>query len=447
MVTVQLPIYNELYVVDRLMQAIAALEYPRDRLEVQVLDDSDDATGGHVADAVARLRRQGLDIVHLHRDERSGYKAGALAAGLSRARGELVCIFDADFAPRPDFLRRTVPLFARADVGMVQARWEHLNRDYTLLTRLQAMFLDAHFVIEQAARYRSGRFFNFNGTAGIWRRRAIEDAGGWQHDTLTEDLDLSYRAQLRGWRFVYVDEPAAPAELPVSIAAFKSQQRRWTRGAVQTARKLLGTVWRSPLPLKIKVEATFHMAANVAYPLMLSLSILVYPALLLRRESALLDPLSLDLPVLVCATGSVCLFFALAHRELGCGWWPAVTRLPALMALGAGLSLGNSLAVLGGLRGPAGVFERTPKHAVARRGEPWRGRAYRSNQGWVPALEGAFAVYFAAATATALYLGMYASLPVLLLFLGGYGYVATLSLSESLEPPSRRASLAAAVDP
>lgn len=428
-VTVQLPVFNEVYVVDRLLDAIAALEYPRDRLEVQVLDDSTDSTRLRVARRVSELRAEGLDIVHLHRTDRTGFKAGALAAGLEQARGELIAVFDADFAPTPDFLRRTVPHFERPEIGMVQARWAHLNAESSWLTRIQAMFLDAHFAIEQAARSRSGRFFNFNGTAGVWRRQAIADAGGWQHDTLTEDLDLSYRAQLCGWQFLYLPEPAAPAELPESVAAFKSQQRRWTRGAVQTARKLLGQVWRSRLPLAVKIEATIHMTANAAYPLMTGLSLLAFPAMLWRRHAIGPDPLVADLPVLAFATGSVCVFFVAAQVAVGAGWRRAVIRLPALMALGAGISISNTLAVVQGLRGGPGTFVRTPKSG-GRRGGSANGGSYRSAHGAAPLLEALMTAYLGWCTAAAVAAGMYSSLPVLLLFLAGYGYVAFLSLSD-----------------
>jgi cellulose synthase/poly-beta-1,6-N-acetylglucosamine synthase-like glycosyltransferase len=273
-VTVQLPIFNERYVATRLIDAVCAFDYPRDRLEIQVLDDSTDDTTDRIARRVAHYRARGLDIHHLHRRRRTGYKAGALAAGCQQAQGELLAVFDADFVPPPEFLRETVPHFADPRLGVVQARWEHVNREYSLLTRAQAIFLDAHFLIEHVARNRAGHFFNFNGTAGIWRREAIVDAGGWHHDTLTEDLDLSYRAQLAGWRFLFLPEVTAPAELPVDVNAFKRQQFRWAKGSIQTARKLLGPVLRSDLPWSTKVEATIHLTNNAAYLLMVLLSLL-----------------------------------------------------------------------------------------------------------------------------------------------------------------------------
>ena len=267
-VTVQLPIFNEIYVVERLLSSVSELDYPRDRLQIQVLDDSTDDTREITADCAAELRERGFDVELIHRTDRTGFKAGALERGLATARGEFVCILDADFVPPPHLLRKTVDFFTDPKVGMIQTRWGHLNRGYSLLTRVQAMFLDGHLVLEQTARSRSGRFFNFNGTAGLWRKSCIEEAGGWQHDTLTEDLDLSYRAQLAGWKFVFLPDVVTPAELPVDMNGFKSQQHRWTKGSIQTCKKLLPAIWRSKLPLPIKVEATGHLVSNFAYLLL-----------------------------------------------------------------------------------------------------------------------------------------------------------------------------------
>src|SRR5476649_458138 len=266
-VTIQLPIFNEMYVVERLIDAVAGIEYPRDRFEIQVLGDSTDETQGIARAKVERLRQGGIYISYIHRDNRQGYKAGALHAGLQIATVELVAVFDADFVPSKDFLRRSVHYFTDEKIGMVQVRWEHLNRDSSHLTQAQAIFLDGHFVIEHTARNRSGLFFNFNGTAGVWRRNAIEDAGGWQHDTLTEDTDLSYRAQLRGWHFLYLPDIECPSELPVEMNAFKSQQARWAKGLMQTAKKILPRVLRSNEPAAVKAEAFFHLTVNISYPL------------------------------------------------------------------------------------------------------------------------------------------------------------------------------------
>ena len=436
-VTVQLPVYNELYVVGRLLDAVGELDYPRDRLEVQVLDDSDDETAQVIGRHVERLRDRGLRVRHVRRRSRNGFKAGALQAGLQEAAGELICVFDADFAPRPDFLRRAVVPFADPGVGMVQARWSHLNDSRSALTRVQALFLDAHFAIEHAARSRGGRFFNFNGTAGIWRRTAIEDAGGWQHDTLTEDLDLSYRAQLAGWRFVYLNDLEVPAQLPESVAAFKSQQRRWTRGAVQTARKVLPRLWRSAIPLATKVEATFHLTANLAYLLMVALAVLVFPAMIVRADAGARWLLWLELPVLLFGTGSVCLFFALAQREIGGSWRAAAVRLPFLMAVGAGLALNNTVAAIRGLGGAPGVFVRTPKPAVGAGSGVASG--YWSGLGPLVWMEAVLAIYFTGAAVWAALHGMWVGLPVLVLFMGGYAY---LALTGAWQARSRRAASA-----
>ena len=277
-VTVQLPIYNERYVIERLVDAVAQLDYPRELIDIQVLDDSNDLTQEVARDCVERHQALGVPIIYLHRDHREGFKAGALQEGLELAAGELVTIFDADFIPPADFLRRTVPYFADANIAMVQTRWSYINRNHSKLTEVEAILLDGHFAIEHSSRYRSGLFFNFNGTAGIWRRSAIEDAGGWQHDTLTEDTDLSYRAQLRGWRFLYLPEIECPSELPVEMNAFKSQQARWAKGLMQTAKKVLPRVLRSDAPGAVKAEAFFHLTANLSYPLMVFLSIILLPA-------------------------------------------------------------------------------------------------------------------------------------------------------------------------
>ena len=288
-----------MYVADRLIEAVCRIEYPRDRLEIQVLDDSTDETQSIAELAVRRFAAQGVDIKYYHRADRAGYKAGALEAGLKAARGEFVAIFDADFIPPSDFLTHLMPHFADPRVGMVQARWGHINQDYSLLTKIQSILLDGHFVLEHGGRNRSGRFFNFNGTAGAWRRTAIDDAGGWQHDTLTEDLDLSYRAQLRGWRFVFLSDLIAPAEVPVEMNAFKSQQHRWAKGSVQTCRKLLPRILRSDLPLGVKAEAFFHLTANFNYPLMCILSVLMFPSMVIRYNMGWYEMILIDVPLVL----------------------------------------------------------------------------------------------------------------------------------------------------
>ncbi|MEL7058867.1 MAG: cellulose synthase family protein [Acidobacteriota bacterium] len=430
-VTVQLPIFNERYVAHRLIEAVANLDYPRDRLEIQVLDDSIDDTRELVAKQVAELRAEGVDIHHLHREDRSGFKAGALAAGLTSAAGDLLAVFDADFVPQRDFLRAVVPHFGDPDVGMVQARWGHLNRDYSLLTRVQAVLLDGHFVIEHAARHRGGCLFNFNGTAGIWRRQAIVDAGGWAHDTLTEDLDLSYRSQLAGWRFVYLPNLVVPAELPAEINAYKSQQHRWAKGSIQCGRKLLGRVLRSSLGWRAKLEAFVHLTANLSYPLMLLLSLLIFPAMLLRHgDDDLRVALLVDLPLFAAATLSVLVFFTAS--QVGVTLWRRLWRLPALMGIGIGLSVNNSTAVLSGLIQDGGIFHRTPKYCIEGRAGDWSGKAYRLPKNLSLYLESVLAVYFVICFAAAIHLRMWLALPFLWLFLQGYSYMALLGLAPHL---------------
>src|ERR1700749_2554395 len=317
-VTVQLPLYNEMYVVERLLDSVAAIRYPRDRFHIQVLDDSTDETQEICKRKVADLARRfpDLDIDYIHRVDRSGFKAGALQNGLHSAKGEFVLIFDADFLPLPDILERSINHFSDPQVAVVQCRWEHVNRDFSALTEVQALMLDGHFIMEHAGRNWSGRFFNFNGTAGMWRRSAITDAGGWQHDTLTEDMDLSYRAQLRGWKFVYVPEITAPAELPVEMSAFKSQQFRWAKGSVQVARKLLPTILRSNATFAQKSEAFFHLTNNLAYPLLLVLSILLLPNLALRAHHGWREVLMIALPLFFGTTASVASFYLASQREI-----------------------------------------------------------------------------------------------------------------------------------
>ncbi len=439
-VTVQLPIFNERYVAERLIRAVCAMDYPRDRLEIQVLDDSTDETRELVAALVPELRRQGHDVVHLHRSDRTGYKAGALEAGLGKARGELVAVFDADFVPTPEFLRSSVPHFADPALGMVQARWGHINRDYSLLTRTQATFLDGHFVVEHTARHRSGCFFNFNGTAGIWRRRAIEEAGGWEHDTLTEDLDLSYRAQLVGWKFLYLPDLVAPAELPAEINAYKSQQRRWAEGSIQTARKLLATILRAPIPLRAKIEAFIHLTNNSAYLLMAALSVLVFPAMVLRRGEEVWKLLAFDLPLFLAATVSVIVFYLVSQRAAGLTWGRCLMQVPMLMGLGIGLAINNSRAVLAGLWRDGGVFHRTPKFRIEGTTGGWTGKSYLLRKSSSFYVEAFLAFYFAACFVLAFELEMWLSIPFLYLFLHGYTYMFLLGVA----PLERRKRLQAA---
>ena len=433
-VTVQLPVHDERCVIERLVDAACALDYPLDRLEIQVLDDSTDETTGLARLCVARARRRGVDAVVLHRANREGYKAGALAAGLLRARGELIAVFDADFVPPPDFLRRMVGEFDDPGVGMVQARWGHLNRDWSVLTEAQAIFLDGHFTIEQAARAGQGRFFNFNGTAGVWRRACIEDAGGWMHDTLTEDLDLSYRAQMKGWRFVYRDDVVAPAELPVDIRAFKGQQRRWAKGSLQTARKILPALWRSPAPLSTKLEAVGHLTSNVSYLLLVASILLLGPALVLPETMP--RWISLGTLSLLFATGmgAVATFFFVAQRTRGATARTALGRLPAALLLGVGMSWANGRAVFEAFLPGIGGWERTPKDGVTARGDARPRRGYRPERADRGAGEGALALYALGLAALALSRARWGAVPFLVFIAIGFGWVGWLTFTAGRDP-------------
>ncbi len=428
-VTVQLPMYNEMYVAERLLEGVAAIDYPKDKLEIQVLDDSTDETVQIAKAKVAELKERGFNAVYSHRTHRVGYKAGALEEGLKTAEGDFLLVFDADFVPTPGIVKNLVQYFTDPKVGMVQARWGHLNRDYSLLTRVQSMMLDGHFVIEHIARNRSGRFFNFNGTAGIWRKQAIVDAGGWQHDTLTEDMDLSFRAQLRGWQFIYVPEVLAPAEIPCEMNSFKSQQFRWAKGSAQTTRKLLLTVLKSKLPLHIKIEAVFHLTNNFAYLFLVILACLQLPNMLLRHKMNNPHLLWLDVPLFMATTCSIMLFYLTTHRALYQNVWEAIKRLPLTMALGIGLSLNNTRAVVEGLFGGDTEFVRTPKHGVTSKKDGWRLKKYKAGRNLFSWVELFFGLYFVVTIALAIITGSWISIPFLVLFMVGFLYVGTLSLA------------------
>ena len=430
-VTVQLPLYNERYVATRLVLATCRLEYPRDRLRIQVLDDSDDETAARLGRLLPRLRRRGFHLEHVRRPDRRGFKAGALEYGLRSVEGEFVAVFDADFVPAPDFLRRTLPHFTDPRVGMVQSRWGHLNRETSLLTRLQAVFLDGHFHVEHVARNRTGRFFNFNGTAGVWRRAAIDDAGGWQHDTLTEDLDLSYRAQMRGWRFVYLDDVVSPAELPEDMNAFKAQQHRWAKGSAQTAIKLLARVLRAPLPLKVKLESLLHLSSNFTYVLMAGPILLWVPTLASGYEDH--DPRMVLLAAsMALTTLSVLAYYVTCQMATGRHLRAVLPELPALLALGIGMSVNNARAVFEAIAGHHSPFLRTPKSGGrdGRRTRGLDGFAYRLRARWHTWLELVFAGYFAAGLAIAVHEEKWIALPFLLLFLFGFLYVGLGSLGK-----------------
>ncbi|NDD63338.1 MAG: glycosyltransferase, partial [Acidobacteria bacterium] len=430
-ITVQLPLFNELYVVERLIESVAALDYPRDRLEIQVLDDSTDETTTLAESTVRRFREEGLEISYIHRTDRTGFKAGALENGMKQAKGDLVAIFDADFLPQPDTLRRMVDFFTDERVGMVQMRWGHINANYSLLTRLQEVFLDGHFVVEQTSRNRTGAFFNFNGTAGMWRREAIEHSGGWQHDTLTEDTDLSFRAQLMGWRFVYLVDDEVPAELPVDINAFKAQQRRWAKGLVQVGLKLMPRIWRHPLlTLQQKLELFFRLFGNCAAVLLIVLSLLHVPILIVRFNQGLFHMFLLDAPLMVFATISVVSFYGTAISYRYPNEWRRFWLIPLAMAVGIGMVFSNTRAVLEALLGIKSSFVRTPKYRTESRRDNWLNVAvkYRRRKGWLPLLELAFAGYFVFAVYYAYRSHIYATIPFLMIFLVGYGYIGMMSM-------------------
>jgi cellulose synthase/poly-beta-1,6-N-acetylglucosamine synthase-like glycosyltransferase len=434
-ITVQLPLFNELYVVERLLEAVTAIDYPRERFEIQVLDDSTDETRGAAREAVELYRRKGFDIQYIHRTDRTGFKAGALENGLKTAKGELLAIFDADFVPKPDCLRKLVHHFTDPLVGCAQMRWSHINGSYNLLTRLQTIMLDGHFVIEQTVRNRTGGFFNFNGTAGIWRRRAIELSGGWQHDTLTEDTDLSFRAQLMGWRFVYLLDEDAPSEIPVDINAFKTQQRRWAKGVMQVGLKLYPRIWRAELPLRVKLEMFFRLTGNISYPLMILVSFLQFPLLLVRYNQGFYNLMLFDVPVLFFSTLSVILFYGSAVWYLDTKQTRTrrLLHLPLVMAVGIGLAFSNARAVLEALLGIKSEFVRTPKYRVEGADDAtWKRKKYRRKRGLLPLLELASSAYFLCAILYAAHMGLWLTIPFLFLFFFGYGYIGAMSLLQNV---------------
>ena len=433
-VTIQLPIFNEQFVIDRLIDAVCRLNYPRDRFEIQVLDDSTDETvfvARQIVDRYAAgfVGMPPQPIVYLHRTNRHGYKAGALDKGLDVAKGDLVAIFDADFVPPPEWVMQVVHHFAEPAIGMVQTRWTHLNADYSFLTQVEAILLDGHFVLEHGGRSRAGVFFNFNGTAGMWRRETISQAGGWQHDTLTEDTDLSYRAQMVGWKFKYLQDVECPAELPIEMTAFKTQQARWAKGLIQTGKKILPRVMKSNKPFHTKLEAWYHLTANISYPLMIVLSTLLMPAMIIRSWQGMLQMMLIDLPLFMASTMSVSSFYLVSQKELHPKtWWKTFLYLPFLMALGVGLTITNTKAVLEALFGVKSAFARTPKYRVNKKGEKSQAKVYRKRLGIIPWIELAIGCYFTVTVWYAIATENYFTVPFLLLFVLGYWYTGLLSL-------------------
>jgi cellulose synthase/poly-beta-1,6-N-acetylglucosamine synthase-like glycosyltransferase len=428
-VTVQLPIFNEQFVIDRLIEAVCAMEYPREKLEIQVLDDSTDETQAVAAGIVARYAALGNPIVYIHRTNRMGYKAGALDAGLKVAKGEFVAIFDADFVPPKDWLMKVIHHFAQPEIGMVQTRWTHLNRDYSTLTQIEAILLDAHFVLEQGARCRSGEYFNFNGTAGMWRVKAISDGGGWQHDTLTEDTDLSYRSQMAGWKFKYLPEVECPSELPIEMTAFKTQQARWAKGLIQTSIKILPLVFKSKIGKREKWEAVQHLTANLSYPLMIIMTAFLLPAMVVRFYQGWFQMLLIDFPLFAASTFSIAVFYLVSQRILyPKNWLKTFLYLPFLMALGIGLTVTNTKAVMEALVGIKSPFVRTPKYRVAKKGEKSQAAKYRKRLVLAPWIEMVLGAYFFGAIIYTFMNHNYFTAPFLILFVIGYWYTGLMSL-------------------
>jgi len=434
MVTVQLPLYNEIYVAERLIAAVCALDYPRELLEIQLLDDSTDDTTALVARLVAAQQAEGCRISHLRREERSGYKAGALRDGLDVAGGEFIAIFDADFLPERDFLRRVIPhLLADPGLGMVQGRWEHLNYDYSLLTRIQGIALDGHFAMEQQVRNRASFFMNFNGTAGVWRAACIRDAGNWQADTLTEDLDLSYRAQMRGWRFLYLNDLTVPAELPSEINGLKSQQFRWTKGAIETAKKHLPALWRSKLPLVVKLHATAHLSSNIVFPFILLVALLNVPMLLLKQSHPELGVYFTIISLFAVSSVSSLLFYLCAQRDIREDWRRRMLLFPLFMAGTMGLAVNNTRAVAEALLNRRSGFERTPKYNIVTSADNWLASRYRMSRVRIDVvLELALALYFAFGVAVSIRFLEVSAIPFQLMFLFGFGLSGALSLRHAL---------------
>lgn len=427
-VTVQLPLFNEMYVTRRLLTAVSDLDYPKELLEIQVLDDSVDQTQEIAKSACEELQSRGYNIHYLHRSNRTGFKAGALDAGLKSAQGEFIYIFDADFYPHRDMIQKTIHYFTDPKVGMVQTRWGHLNRDQSILTRIQSILLDGHFMIEHTARNRSERFFNFNGTAGAWRKRAIMASGGWQCDTLTEDLDLSYRAQLHGWKFVYLPEIVCPGELPVEMNAFKSQQHRWVKGSIQTGKKLLPRVWKSPIPLKTKIEASFHLTNNLSYPLMILLFMMMLPAMLIQFEGGWGQMILVDIPLFLASFLSISAFYACAQMEIYPQWIRNLKYIPLVSALGIGLSINNAKAVLEALLNRKTSFQRTPKYGLYGDSNSWKSKKYRGKKNNLIWIEFGLGIYFGVLMLFALATSRFLMIPFLALFHIGFIYTWFLSV-------------------
>ncbi len=431
LVTIQLPLYNEMYVIERLIDSVCEIDYPKDKMEIQVLDDSTDETTAIVAKVVEEKKKLGFDISHIRRGSREGYKAGALKEGMKIAKGEFIAIFDADFIPQKEFLKKTLSYFTDDKVGMVQSRWEHLNGDYSIITKAQALALDGHFVIEQTVRNKSGFFINFNGTGGVWRKKCIEDAGNWHADTLTEDLDLSYRAQLNGWRFVFLKDFTSPAELPSEINALKAQQFRWTKGAVETAKKILPLVWKSKVPLRVKLQSTFHLTNNLVFPFILLAAILNVPLIFIKNSGAH-ELYFAMMSLFVLAFVSSFLFYLYSQKDIHTDWRKRIVLFPLFMAGSMGLAVNNSRAVFEGLMNRKSEFVRTPKFKQESDKDTFVGNKYLSKKlGLSVFVEAVLAVYCFLGVLSSIYFMELASIPFQVLFTLGFSFIAYTSIKHA----------------
>jgi cellulose synthase/poly-beta-1,6-N-acetylglucosamine synthase-like glycosyltransferase len=431
-VTIQLPLFNELYVLERLIGGVCDIDYPKDKLEIQVLDDSTDETVNVAKRVVKEKKQQGFDISYIHRENRQGYKAGALKEGLKTAKGKYIAIFDADFMPRKNFLKETLPFFNDEKVGMVQTRWEHLNGNHSILTKAQALALDGHFVIEQTVRNKAGFFINFNGTGGVWRKECIEDAGNWHADTLTEDLDLSYRAQLNGWKFIFLKDFTSPAELPSELSALKTQQFRWTKGAIETAKKILPVLWKSKVSMRVKLQSTFHLTNNLVFPFILLAAILNVPLVFIKNSGSH-ELYFAFMSIFVLAFISTFLLYLYSQKDVRADWRKKIVLFPLFMAGSMGLAVNNSRAVFEGLLNRKSEFVRTPKFKVVDEKDSWIGKKYlNSKLGFLEIIETVMAVYCFIGVASSIYFLEIAALPFQLLFFAGFSFVAITSIKNAL---------------
>ena len=430
-VTIQLPIFNEVFVAERLIEAVCNIDYPKEKLEIQVLDDSNDETIEVVREIVEAKQKEGYDIQQIRRDSREGFKAGALKYGLNFAKGDYIAIFDADFVPTRDFLKNTLSYFTNPKVGMVQSRWEHLNEDYSILTRVQALALNGHFVIEQDVRNKAGFFINFNGTGGVWKKECIEDAGNWHSDTITEDLDLSYRAQLKGWKFIYLRDFTTPAELPAEMNSLKAQQFRWTKGAIETARKMLPAVWKSDIPLRIKMQSTFHLTNNIVFPFILLAGILNVPLIFIKNSGPWENVFNY-MSVFVIAFISSFLFYLYAQKDVHADWRSKILLFPLFMAGSMGFSLNNSRAVFEGLMNKKSEFVRTPKFRIVNRDDKIKSEKYlKKKVGFSAFIELMLAAYCLIGVVASIYFLEIAALPFQLMFFFGFLIVSYLSFKHT----------------